>query len=538
MTVPFTQADVRRAAAPRSFERGQGYVDRVSGIDVGRERASATVYGSDLYLVTLTWVAGALDGACTCPHGEEGHFCKHCVALGLRLLGMGESATRLISAGEKKRTEIEDWLRALPHEELVADLLGLIDGSPELRLRYELRLASSSTNIQDVRNSLHDLLDVEHGGAAGEYPARVAAAASAIRGLVNAGKAHDAIELAQEALGLFADSYEMVNWSDDLVYELSEAHLLACGASPPDVRDLALFLADLMLRDDYGAVPVIEEYADLLGDTGQALIRERIAEAFERDPGNWVAKRLLEEHARADGDVDALVALYAANLNDRGTGHMCIVRELDSAGRDQEALSWAERGLGECESPSDDLVNYVAGRYASAGRDDDVLELRRARFGAARVLANYRALRQAAQACGDWPSERDAALARLRTDASRASTASGPVLVDALIDDGDFDAAWEAAAGKANEMQMLRLADASASARPADALAAYLTAIAPLYQLTGDDAYKRMARLLLSARACHERLGTLEEFEGYVEVIRTDLKRRRNLIRILDENGL
>jgi hypothetical protein len=85
---------------------------------------------------------------------------------------------------------------------------------------------------------------------------------------------------------------------------------------------------------------------------------------------------------------------------------------------------------------------------------------------------------------------------------------------------------------------MVRLADASIDVRPADALAVYLKAIAPLYQLTGDDVYRRMATLLVSARSCHQALGTPDEFERYLDVIRTDLKRKRNLMRILDENGL
>jgi hypothetical protein len=126
-------------------------------------------------------------------------------------------------------------------------------------------------------------------------------------------------------------------------------------------------------------------------------------------------------------------------------------------------------------------------------------------------------------------------MAQLR---AAAVGARGPVLIDALTDDGDIDAAWEAASGVATDEQMLRLAGASINARPADALAVYLKAIAPLYQLLGDDVYRRMATLLLSARACHEVLGTPDEFRRYLAVIRTDLKRKRNLMRILDENGL
>jgi hypothetical protein len=56
--------------------------------------------------------------------------------------------------------------------------------------------------------------------------------------------------------------------------------------------------------------------------------------------------------------------------------------------------------------------------------------------------------------------------------------------------------------------------------------------------MTGDSVYRRMASLLLSARACHQALGTTDEFRRYLAVLRLNQKRKRNLMKILDENGL
>jgi hypothetical protein len=53
MNLPFTETDLRRVAAHRSFERGLDYLGSVSGIDVRRERATATVYGSDALVLRL-----------------------------------------------------------------------------------------------------------------------------------------------------------------------------------------------------------------------------------------------------------------------------------------------------------------------------------------------------------------------------------------------------------------------------------------------------------------------------------------------------
>ena len=251
----------------------------------------------------------------------------------------------------------------------------------------------------------------------------------------------------------------------------------------------------------------------------------------------------MESMARAGGDVDGVIAIYAAHLDDHGRNHLLIARELDGAGRDAEALGWAERGVREAAHPDHQLVEYLAGRYAAAGRDGDLLGLRRDRFLADRSLANYQALRQAAAACGRWPAEREEALALLRRDMAGPARVpswawNGPVLVDALIDDEDVDAAWAAAKDVAPEQQRLRLADASITSRPADALAVYLKALEPLKAMTGDGTYRRMASLLLSVRACHEALGTSADFRRYLTLLRMEQKRKRNLMKILDQNGL
>jgi hypothetical protein len=65
-----------------------------------------------------------------------------------------------------------------------------------------------------------------------------------------------------------------------------------------------------------------------------------------------------------------------------------------------------------------------------------------------------------------------------------------------------------------------------------------MRAIAPLKSMTGDRVYHRMASLLLSARACHETLGTTDKFARYMTGFRLDQKRRRNLIKILDQKRL
>jgi uncharacterized Zn finger protein len=191
------------------------------------------------------------------------------------------------------------------------------------------------------------------------------------------------------------------------------------------------------------------------------------------------------------------------------------------------------------------LSDYVVERYLVLGRTADALQVRKADFESAPDLAAFGRLRATARETDTWPEIRQWAFDRLRADADAMRKTHrgvrfrpGPVLIDALISEGDIDAAWDAAAGIATEAQKLRLADLVAETRPADALAVYQRQIQALKQETGDKAYERLARLLLSARACHSRLGTQAAFSIYLRALREDQKRKRRLLSVLDAHDL
>ncbi len=551
-SLPFTEADIELAAGARSFQRGLEYLDAVADLEISDTEVIARVYGSGDYGVCLIFGDQGLSGACTCPHGHEGFFCKHCVAVGLSVLELGEDLPRYVEAAHAQQQALDAWLASLSKEELLAELRGLLDEDRELRRRFELRAAAMSLGAPAIRRAVMDLIMAPSSEDTGYYDAccyagEVDKTVTAIDDLIRAGGATDAIEIAREAIGLFTEACQFVDdvsgAAGDAAYELLGVHLRACQAAPPGPVSLGGYLAGLLLNDEYVFEPDLDDYAELLGDQGAAVVRERIVTAYAENPASWRARHLRESIARTEGDVDAVIAIYAAQLDDHGRNHLRIASELDGAGRGDEALRWAERGLREAAHPDQQLVDYLAGRYEAAGRQDDVLSLRRNRFLAGRTLTNYQGLRQAATASGVWPAERGQALALLTEDMRnpvlRASWAwSGPVLVDALIDDRDLDAAWAAAKEAASEQQWLRLADASTDSHPADALAVYRTAIGSLKAHTGDDNYRRIASLLLSAQGCHQALGTDDAFTRYMAGLRMEQKRKRNLMKILDQNGL
>jgi uncharacterized Zn finger protein len=551
LLLPFTEVDLKAAAGSRSYDRGLDYLSQVKDLDFDGREIIATVYGSDAYEVCLTVETGSsgnvvLVGDCTCPFGQEGNFCKHCVATGLAALRLA-ATSQAIPASHQERDLLLSWLTSLSKEELVAEIVELLDSDRHLRRRFGLRAAAQRADIDQVRSAVQNLIDrdgfIEYAEAR-EYARDVGRAAEAIDALIDGGAAEDAIYLARDAFDWLTEAYSTADDSSGSIGaaapELLAVHLRACQAAPPNPIDLGEYLADLVIADNYGLAPDPRDYADLLGDAGTTAIREHIAALYEARPEQWNVRNLMESLLKAEGDVDALVAFYSGHLDDRGQQHLTIARVLDGAGRPDDALDWAERGVRRASRPDSRLVDYVAARYKAAGRQDDVVELRRSLFRTERSLASYQALRQAAAEAGTWQEERPKILAELREHAKirPALPWNGPVLIDALLDDCDLDAAWTAADSGAADDQWIRLADASVATRPADALAVYLKVIKPLTEQTGDKVYHQMASLLLSARGCHEALGTPDKFLQYLTVLRMSQKRKRNLMKILADNGL
>ncbi|MGW2745008.1 SWIM zinc finger family protein [Streptomyces sp. NPDC001450] len=554
----FDEDDLRALAGPRSFERGRGYLAAVTAVEVGDGWITATVHGTDAYEAELTLDGpDGLAGECDCPHGMEGNFCKHLVALGLTALAEPEAVPRQRGRARTRAQELDAWLATLSRDELLALVREQVAEDRQLARRLELRAASARGDLVEVSARIRELLDtapfarygyVEYADAHA-YGEQASQAVSAIAALTAAGRPADAISLSREAMQLLSEAQDAIDDSDGhlggIGAELAEAHLGACRAACPDPDETARWLVAHLLSDLDGLTGIDPlDYEDVLGAQGMARVKEVAAAAWRRNRTGWAEKYLMERLAKAEGDVDGWVAVHAADLAPDGSTHLSVARELDAVGRPDEALRWAERGIEEAPddvTPDHPLIDYLCDRYTRADRLLDAVALRRVQFATRRSLAAYQQLRTAAQAAGCWQAERAQALVLLRADAGRRQQSwyGGPVLVDALLDDGDADAAWRAAAQThAHDRQWLALADQARAIRPADALGVYLRLAEPLMKQTGNAVYEQLTVLLLSMRECHHRLGTEDEFTAYLAALRAGQKRKRNLMRFLDQHGL
>src|SRR5215469_1115047 len=95
-----------------SLERGEDYASAgaVRITDQGPERVAARVQGTRRYDVVLTEEDGELLHECSCPMGEQGNFCKHCVAVAVVVGGWGTAGNEPepVPTTKKVATTMED----------------------------------------------------------------------------------------------------------------------------------------------------------------------------------------------------------------------------------------------------------------------------------------------------------------------------------------------------------------------------------------------------------------------------------------------
>ncbi|HIJ95642.1 MAG TPA: hypothetical protein HPP94_07885 [Desulfuromonadales bacterium] len=148
-----TPKNLRALAGLRSFMRGEEYFDEGAVGPVSEKGGviSAKVHGTRTYDVRLKVTQGKneqakLDYTCTCPVGQDGDFCKHCVALGLAWLEktadieIAEFSEPSASTTTKKISDddIRSWLES-QDTKTILDML-MVQVTTDGRLREELVL--------------------------------------------------------------------------------------------------------------------------------------------------------------------------------------------------------------------------------------------------------------------------------------------------------------------------------------------------------------------------------------------------------------
>jgi len=549
-------------ASTPSYERGLTYLEagRVGPLRASAERVGATVQGSEDYLVELRAKGGKLRFSCSCPVGREGAFCKHCVAVALAWQREHDAAPTLDDA--------RAYLQTLPQSELVELLIEHAHDDEVLARKLLLRTATPTSAKADVA-SLRAL--IEQAFAHREFvPYRevwgyvrgIEEATDVLEAQLEQGDGGDVVDLAEHALKLAEGALDHIDDSGgqmgDAIARLEELHLDACIQEQPDSMALAERLFAWELDGPWDVLDrAVLRYADVLGDAGLARYRELAAKEWaevpklapgedsrERYRSRFRITRIMQALAQHSGDLADLIAVEERDLS-IGYRFLQIAELCREHGEDDAALEWAERGMAAFEDdPDPRLRAFLVDEYRRRGRSAEALEHSAQAFEVRSTLESYRELATDAKALGEWEERRRSALALLGQPepdppgAMRHPSLRGrgrSELVRVLIWEGDADAAWQAAnEGGCTPDLWLKLADQRRAENPEDAIGVYRRHIESVIAGKDKRAYAEAVRLIdETMRALYTECGRPEDFEAYVEEVRTTHKPKRNLMKLM-----
>lgn len=424
--------------------------------------------------------------------------------------------------------------------------------------------AAGSDGVQVVRRELDRAIWVNEyveWDESATYVFGVNRALELLADLVRDGYPDQAIELAEHAMDLLEQAVERVQDDGDthgcLVWA-QEIHVRACAAGNPDPMALAQRLFTRATADEWGVfVNIVADYTDVLGPAGVATLRGLITEKLQRlprlvagasaDVHHSTILGLAEQAAKADG-VDAIVDVLARDLRSASRFER-ICQELMAAGRVEQALEWARRGLAEFHGRIDhglpDLRRLTASLHAQMGRHGEAVELAWHDFAVVPSVEGYQRLREYGESDGSWARWRERALDELRKQPPLATPPPptkewpGPrghsVLVNVLLEEGDVQAAWEAAHdGGCLEGVWLTLARKRAQQHPRDAIPVFCRQVEAAVEIAKRDGYEHAVSLLTEVSGCYARVGASAEFADHVRSLRAAHRRKRNFIAALD----
>ena len=604
----FAAPVVEDLAGSRSYRRGVAYSreGRVSAAPGTDSRLEVTVQGTMPYVVELWIEEGEPRWSCTCPAAEDGSFCKHCVAAAITLdAGKSPGPVVLLDPAERLRrvqlsapaaggsrrrnsdrdpppasaaTEADllaDFVAELPQDRLAEIVLERATSDWRLRERLLAEARAGRGQGPDLREWQHriDGAFAPYRGfvdyrEAGGWAEGVGEVIDAVEDLCDAGHPDAAAVLAEHAHRRAEEAIAYVDdsdgWLSIISERLFEVHLRACTGGSPEPVALAGRLLQLELASDlegFRRAPVA--YAKVLGDAGLAAYRENLesrrrrttgsADSLERELDSWALQDALVGWALATGDPDVLIDVHGAGGRIHAGAVLDIARSLAAAGRGDEAVEWAGRGLAENGDRSwqtSGLREYLAELLRGRGEVAAAVDLFWAAFRLDPSLESYRRLLAEAGeesgVAGGWSqrcvAELRAQVAGQEADGEAAVRRVGsPVaaaLAAILLYEGRLDEAWSAALsfGCGREMWMT-LARAREKTHPLDAVGVYETQVLALIDMKKTSYYESAVELMDRIRRLAAAAGDPHRFAALLERVRTEHRAKRNLKKLLDDRG-
>lgn len=564
-----------------SWKRGVDYYEQGKVILLFEDKGKITakVRGYRTYKVKLWEEDGQLDGSCSCPMGDEGVFCKHCVAAGLTYIAGGvkpvDEDSRSFRRQKNPRPpiaveDVRKYLSKQKTDALVEIIMDQVSDNDALREKLMMKAARFEKKEPDIAvfkemiykaTDTRSFVDYE---STYSFAKRINNAVDVVEELLADGFAKETVELAEYALkrveNVLGETDDSNGQIGDILERLERIHHKACLKAKPEPEVLAKRLFEWELTTEWDTFfGAVKTYSDVLGKRGLDVYR-KLAEAewlkvpsLERGEAekSYYGRRsrinsIMESVAKADGDIEALIAIKSKDLSSAYC-FLEIAQAYKDYGQHDKALEWAENGLKTFPDKTDSrLITFLADEYHRIKQHDKAMQIIWDNFAERPDIENYQNLKKHADRINEWPKWRQkaleyikAAIAGKETDRRQADDYWGfkphnSTLVEIFLWEKDIEAAWyEAQKGGCSDWLWMQLAKLQEKNHPEKAVEVYKKQVNPIVEQTNSSSYREAVTLIRKIHRLMKKIGSEKRFDEYKSSLMTKYKPKRNFVTML-----
>jgi hypothetical protein len=483
----------------------------------------------------------------------------------------GDAGKASKKGGRKTILEaLQEHLHTLSPDALRSIVMDEATDSRDFRNRLMERLTASGMEWENVglRRTISDLLrfrDFIPYRQSNEYANQIERARLILQSSLARGHASEVSQIIEAIIPKLENALEHADDSNgsisDSIVRVAKLRLEVYQSYNPDPKQLAekLFLYDISSSWKWFG-NFDGKYDQVLGEAGKARYDEMVRLEWEKLPDlkakdisvsskRFALQTAMERIAAESGESELSLAVAKKDLS-RTSGYLKVAKLLQKAGRDAEALAWAEKGQRDFGGSyqTSDFSGFLANAYHRSGRDADAIGIYWASFYAKPSCYDYESLRRQAELAGVWPTWRVKALDFLysRIAATKENDPSGKekriwlngILVEILISDQQYAEAWSQAGRHGCHDSIMRsLVEIWEKEHPADCIPVFKKLCENSLIPASTKDYVYAADELAHLRDVMARANAEGDFSLYMQSLRTKYKVRKNLMLEFDKRG-
>ncbi|MEE9312523.1 MAG: hypothetical protein V3V10_08955 [Planctomycetota bacterium] len=534
------------------FERGKAYYkDGAANLTQHTDTSyGALVRGTEAYVVDASWADDTeYSYSCTCPVETREEFCKHLVAAGLAYLNRGQKPSPYET--------IRAWLFKQDRDWLAKQMADLVATDPKMFTRYELMASMDEEFAVETMERIIDQVTETDGWVGYEESKEFAANILSTIAVVEQAVENHPSEVKDLCTFFITAINGAKNYVEDAielhypVERLEQLHVWACELARTDPVELAQELFEYETGDGLSMTDCLDKYSKALGTRGRAEFERLVESTWAAVPprvehgkhvGKWFGhgqrrdlERLMLYLAQRRADPDLMISVLSKDLS-KPRAYEYLVETCRKYERFGQALDWAKQGVDK-DGIGDELGLIYAEELKRAGKVEVAVEVVWQRYIKLPCISRYNELKEYGE---DWNYWRDKAVGHIRKtmayDDKSDHESLRSMLVDIFIAESNIVMALaEVASGRCCCESRIRLAEVC---DPKNSIILYRQLITEMIDSTTNAAktsrsYRQSVELMQKMHARYVGLGRESDFLKWLDKIKTEYSRKRNLISLI-----